>query len=222
MFGVLLSVVLVDRAVRRPLLVWGSIGCRLSMLVIAGGDAMVAMCLFVNQCLTQDGRADLCIVTDCRLFVCQMFGVLLSVVLVDRAGRRPLLVWGSIGCCLSMVVIAGGDALRSAPLVLAGMAFFMLAFSCSHAGVFWVVCSEIFSMSAKSPAASAATAMLFLVGASPNAVICLNEPMVVDVTLFLFMSLRFPPGLPRVGCVWKHCHALPRRCVHSCSGMRSW
>lgn len=36
--------------------------------------------------------------------------------------------------------------------------------SVSWAGVFWVLLSELFSMSAKSPAASAATAVLFLTG----------------------------------------------------------
>jgi hypothetical protein len=38
----------------------------------------------------------------------------------------------------------------------------------SWAGVFWVLLSELFSMSAKSPAASAATATLFLTGAPPG------------------------------------------------------
>jgi hypothetical protein len=36
--------------------------------------------------------------------------------------------------------------------------------SVSWAGVFWVLLSELFSMSAKSPAVSAATATLFLTG----------------------------------------------------------
>jgi hypothetical protein len=45
------------------------------------------------------------------------------------------------------------------------MCLFIFSFSISWAGVFWVLLSESFSMGAKSPAASAATAVLFLTGA---------------------------------------------------------
>ena len=44
----------------------------------------------------------------------------------------------------------------------------MRAFSASHAGLFWVLASELFSMAAKPAAAAAATAVLFAVGAAAN------------------------------------------------------
>eukprot|EP00884_Botryococcus_braunii_P008762 jgi/Botrbrau1/17888/Bobra.0498s0005.2 len=97
-------------------------------------------------------------------------GVWVSILLVDRVGRRPLLIWGSIGCAVGMLVIAVGVHVFASWLVLLGMGLYMFAFSCSHAGVFWVVISEIFSMSAKSAAVSGATATLFLVGALTNTV----------------------------------------------------
>jgi Sugar (and other) transporter len=98
----------------------------------------------------------------------QGMGVWLSILLVDLVGRRPLLIWGSVGCAAGMLVVAIGVRLLTSWLVLLGMGLYMFAFSCSHAGIFWVVVSEIFSMSAKSAAVSGATATLFLVGTSPG------------------------------------------------------
>jgi hypothetical protein len=95
----------------------------------------------------------------------KLVGVAAAFCLVDSAGRRPLLLWGSFGCAAALAALAPADAANSPWLLLAGMCAFMLAFSMSWAGVFWVLVSEMFSMGAKSPAAAAATAALFLTGA---------------------------------------------------------
>ena len=100
----------------------------------------------------------------------QIVGVCLSVYLIDTAGRRPLLIWGGTISALAMVLLAAADYLVRPLLVVIAMCLFIAAFSMSYAGVFWVLVSEIFSMSTKSPAASAATAMLFLAGAVANLV----------------------------------------------------
>ena len=52
----------------------------------------------------------------------------------------------------------------SPPLADGGSEMPLMSRSVSWAGAFWVLMSEMFSMSAKSPAVSAATAMLFLAG----------------------------------------------------------
>ena len=100
----------------------------------------------------------------------QIVGVGFSVFLIDTAGRRPLLIWGGSSAALSMVLLAVADHLAKPVFVLIAMCLFIASFSLSYAGVFWVLVSEIFSMSSKSPAASAATAMLFLSGAAANLV----------------------------------------------------
>ena len=100
----------------------------------------------------------------------QIVGVGLSVLLIDTAGRRPLLIWGGTSAALSMVLLTVADYLAKPVLVVMSMSLFIASFSLSYAGVFWVLVSEVFSMSAKSPAASAATAMLFLAGAVANLV----------------------------------------------------
>ena len=68
------------------------------------------------------------------------------------------------------------DAVHSAVLVVAAMCAFIVAFSASWAGVFWVLMSEIFSMPVKSPAVAAATAALFLVGAPVPPPLPLRSP----------------------------------------------
>lgn len=95
-----------------------------------------------------------------------MVGVVTALILVDRVGRRPLLLVGSAVSTAAMTALAMSDAVHSAVLVVAAMSAFIVAFSASWAGVFWVLMSEMFSMSVKSPAIAAATAALFLTGTS--------------------------------------------------------
>lgn len=48
--------------------------------------------------------------------------------------------------------------------MISAMCLFILAFSASYAGIFWVLLSELFSMPAKAPAAALATAVMFAAG----------------------------------------------------------
>lgn len=98
----------------------------------------------------------------------KLIGVLLGLLLIDHAGRRPLLIVGSAACSLALALVAFSDWLASPVLLLLSMSAFVLAFSASWAGVFWVLLSEIFSMGSKSPAASAATATMFVAGAATD------------------------------------------------------
>lgn len=95
----------------------------------------------------------------------KLAGVIIAFFLIDTIGRRPLLFWGSLGSSISLFLLIPGDYLDSHPILVLGMCLFIFSFSISWAGVFWVLISESFSMGAKSPAASAATAVLFLTGA---------------------------------------------------------
>ncbi len=58
----------------------------------------------------------------------QLVGVCAALLLIDRLGRRPLLVAGSAVCCLAMLAIAAGDASADAMLLLGGMCTFIAAF----------------------------------------------------------------------------------------------
>lgn len=95
----------------------------------------------------------------------KLAGVVIAFFLIDSVGRRPLLLWGSLGSALSLAILIPADWKESHALLVVGMCLFIFSFSISWAGVFWVLLSESFSMGAKSPASSAATAVLFLTGA---------------------------------------------------------
>jgi MFS family permease len=79
---------------------------------------------------------------------------------------------GRSGSAVAMLFLSVAYAARSAALTVAAMSAFMFAFSASWAGVFWVIVSELFTMRWKSPAMSAATALLFLTGACVDFVFC--------------------------------------------------
>lgn len=59
---------------------------------------------------------------------CQMLGVLLSFFLVDSLGRRPLLVWGSLGCAAALGALCLADWLALKAFLVAGMCAFIFAF----------------------------------------------------------------------------------------------
>lgn len=102
----------------------------------------------------------------------QIVGIVVSVFLVDSVGRRPLLVYGSAGCTVALVGLTGALWASMPSMALTFMCLFVLSFSVSHAGVFWVLVSEVFSMAIKSPAAALATGMLFLSGQGASPSVC--------------------------------------------------
>lgn len=57
-----------------------------------------------------------------------MLGVLLSFFLVDSLGRRPLLLWGSLGCAVALAALAVADWLALRAFLVAGMCAFIFAF----------------------------------------------------------------------------------------------
>ncbi len=70
----------------------------------------------------------------------------LALFLIDRFGRRPLLIFGSVACAAALLVV--GWQLQSArpdgTLILAGFLGFIAAFAVSQGAVIWVFISEVF------------------------------------------------------------------------------
>lgn len=125
----------------------------------------------------------------------KLLGVVVSFFLVDTAGRRPLLLWGSAGAAAAMIVLAIADGLSITPLLVVGMCLFIFSFSVSWAGVFWVLLSELFSMSAKSSATSTATAVLFMVGAITDAIFLTLYDALGAYTFALFSGISIISGV---------------------------
>jgi SP family arabinose:H+ symporter-like MFS transporter len=69
-----------------------------------------------------------------------------AIVLIDRLGRRPLLMLGTAGIALSMGLLAYGfrGANMEPTLVLIGVLAFVASFAVSLGPIMWVLLSEIF------------------------------------------------------------------------------
>ena len=82
-----------------------------------------------------------------------VIATLISVILIDHWGRRPLLIWGSVGMCVSLVIL-GGIVLgtnpsepASAMTIAAFICFFIVNFAYSYGPIAWLYPAEIFPMS---------------------------------------------------------------------------
>ncbi len=62
----------------------------------------------------------------------QVAGVVVSLLYVDSAGRRPLMVWGGAGCAAALLLMALANHLRSSAFILVAMCSFLFAFSASY------------------------------------------------------------------------------------------
>ncbi|OJD34449.1 mfs sp sugar:h+ symporter [Diplodia corticola] len=106
--------------------------------------------------------------------------------LIDRVGRRPLLMSGAFGTCVSLVVVAGivggyGSSLAAHPAAgWTGIAFvymYDVNFSYSFGPIGWVLPAEIFPLGSRSKAMSVTTSATWMC----NFVVGLVTPGMLDV-----------------------------------------
>ncbi len=87
---------------------------------------------------------------------------IVAIVLLDRVGRRALLITGTVGCILSLAMLgvffASSGLQGSASWVaLVCLIVYIASFAVGLGPVFWLVISEIFPLSVRSPAMSLST-----------------------------------------------------------------
>jgi len=93
--------------------------------------------------------------------------VLLTIValrMLDRAGRRPLLLWGLVGMVISLGVLGGAFLLAGSSPIVAWLAVISLAvyvacFAIGLGPVFWLLISEIYPLKIRGRAMGVATMM---------------------------------------------------------------
>ncbi|KAH8658116.1 D-xylose-proton symporter [Xylariales sp. PMI_506] len=108
-----------------------------------------------------------------------------AVFLIDKVGRRTLLICGAIGTCISLVIVAGilggyGSSLPSHPAAgwvgIAFIYFYDINFSYSFAPIGWVLPSEIFNLGNRSKAMAITTSTTWMC----NFIIGLVTPSMLD------------------------------------------
>jgi MFS family permease len=144
-------------------------------LVLAASNQLMASSAVVNYApalLEAAGAGSHSVATALASLVtaAKCVGVAASFVLIDSAGRRPLAVAGAAACATALVGVGAAVGAGSPPALTAALSAFVLAFSASHAGLFWVLASELFDMRHKAAAGAVATSTLFASGAAANAV----------------------------------------------------
>jgi sugar porter (SP) family MFS transporter len=115
-----------------------------------------------------------------------------AVLILDRVGRRPLLIVGTIGCVVSLVALGIFFASPTLKQDFSGLALICLiayiaSFAVGLGPVFWLIISEIFPMKVRSAAMSVSTianwAANFLVA---TFFLTLTGAITIQVTFWLY------------------------------------
>ncbi|CAO3691949.1 unnamed protein product [Umbelopsis ramanniana] len=100
--------------------------------------------------------------------------------LVEKWGRRPLLLFGAIGMCVCQFIIAAvgvaSTTLAASQALIAFVCFYIFFFACSWGPIAWVVTGEIFPLKVRSKGLSLTTASNWLL----NWAIAYATPYMVD------------------------------------------
>ncbi len=103
--------------------------------------------------------------------------------LIDRAGRRPLLLFGALGMCAAMVLLtvtnlAGlGQGSTLLTLTLVGIVVYIASFSISWGPVQWVLLPELFPLRVRATAVSVCVTFNWLF----NMAVALAFPSLLDI-----------------------------------------
>jgi sugar porter (SP) family MFS transporter len=103
--------------------------------------------------------------------------------LIDRAGRRPLLLWGAVGMCLAMILLtvtnlAGlGQGSMLLTLTLVGIIVYIASFSISWGPVQWVALPELVPLRARATGVAVCVTFNWLF----NMAVALAFPSLLDI-----------------------------------------
>ncbi|GAA3287228.1 sugar porter family MFS transporter [Nesterenkonia halobia] len=122
--------------------------------------------------------------------IMNILAVWLALTYADRWGRKPLLIAGAVGTCLSLGVLAFTNLVLPEPdgfglvgiVTLVCMAVYIFMFQASWGSMVWVMLGEIFPLGIRAAAMGVATTALWV----GNGIV----------------SLGFPPVLEAVGVGW--------------------
>ncbi|GES65354.1 MFS monosaccharide transporter [Aspergillus terreus] len=162
-----------------------AIGCAVMFFQqFMGCNAMIYYAPTIFSQLGLDGNTTSLLATGVYGIV-NCLSTLPALFLIDKVGRRPLLMSGAVGTCVSLVIVGaiigafGSDLVNHQSAGWAGIAFiyiYDINFSYSFAPIGWVLPSEIFNLSIRSKAISITTSATWMC----NFVIGLITPDMLD------------------------------------------
>ncbi|KAH8803545.1 general substrate transporter [Xylogone sp. PMI_703] len=135
-----------------------------------GCNAMIYYAPTMFSSLGLDGNTTSLLATGVYGIV-NCLSTLPALIFIDRVGRRPLLMCGAIGTCISLVIVGAivgaykGSLGSNKAAGWAGIAFiyiYDINFSYSFAPIGWVLPSEIFPLSIRSKAISITTSATWM------------------------------------------------------------
>ncbi len=127
--------------------------------------------------------------------IVNMVFTVIALWLMDHAGRRPLLFWGNLGCCLALASIGTlfATGKNEGALVVALICLFMACFAFSIGPIKWVVMSEIFPTRIRGRAVAIATVAVWLADAIYNVIFPWAERRLgVAACFFVFAAVLIP------------------------------
>ncbi|KAB2496069.1 sugar porter family MFS transporter [Priestia endophytica] len=103
---------------------------------------------------------------------------IIGLVLIDKIGRRMLMLIGNVGMSIALVVLGISTLFFTAPgwLLLTCLCLFMVAYSASWGMVVWVVLAEIFPLRIRGTAIGLASTTLWLA----NIAVSLSFPVLLN------------------------------------------
>jgi SP family arabinose:H+ symporter-like MFS transporter len=121
---------------------------------------------------------------------------------MDRAGRRPLLFWGNLGCFVSLLALGGLLHRPDSPGILkvVAAATFVACFAFSMGPIKWVFMSEIFPMRVRGRAVAVTSLAVWTADAILNQLFpILRNSWGKHVTFYIFAAFL----VPQFYFVWK-------------------
>jgi sugar porter (SP) family MFS transporter len=133
--------------------------------------------------------------------VANLFGTILGMAIIDRVGRKPLLLVGAVGTAVALATVAAiySTGQGQAWLLLALIGF-ILFFAVSQGAVIWVYLSEIFPTAVRARGQSLGSATHW----GMNALIAFGFPVVAQYTQALPFWLFAGAMLVQAVVIWRY------------------
>ncbi|OEK69885.1 MFS transporter [Staphylococcus equorum] len=149
-----------------------------------------AILYYAPSILSQSGLGDSsAIASTVGIGTINVIMTIIGVFLVDKIGRKKMLLTGSVGMGLSLIIIVVADLSPTniGLIMVIAMCLFMVSYSSTWGMITWVVLAEIFPLKIRGAAMGLCTAALW----SANAIIALFFPIAAEKLGIGFVFLIF-------------------------------